>query len=107
MKLQAAVKKETFNVALGTTIATVFMLVVFAVLHKIMPESVPFGLREVISGLVGCAVAVLNFFIMAISVQKVANTEDQDTARRAFTVSYRYRTMLQLVWGIISLAVPA
>ena len=54
----------------------------------------------------GCAVAVLNFFLMAVTVQKVANTEDQDTAYRTMKLSYRNRMLLQLLWVIVAIAVP-
>ena len=106
MKVQDAVKKETAFVGAGTAAASVVMLVVFAVLHRIMPESVPFGLREIISAVFGCAVAAGNFFLMGMTVQKVVNTESDDTARDMMKVSYRNRTLMQLAWIVIALLVP-
>jgi hypothetical protein len=106
MKLQPAVKKETGRILVGTSICTVVMLAVFFALNKVMPESVPFGISEIVSGIIGCAAAVGNFFIMGVSVQKVVNAANEDTARRAMTVSFRYRTLMQLIWAIIAIVVP-
>ncbi len=106
MKLQDAVKKETAFVAAGTAAGTAVMILAFYVLNRVMPESVPFGSGVILGGICGCAVAVLNFFLMAVTVQKVANTEDQDTAYRTMKLSYRNRMLLQLLWVIIAIAVP-
>ena len=106
MKLQDAVKKETAFVAVGTAAGTAVMILAFYVLNRVMPESVPFGSGVILGGICGCAVAVLNFFLMAVTVQKVANTEDQDIAYRTMKLSYRNRMLLQLLWVIIAIAVP-
>ena len=51
-------------------------------------------------------VAVGNFLGMAVSVQKVASIEDEDRARKTMGVSYRYRTMIQFLWIILSIVLP-
>ena len=101
MKLQKAVKDETIFVALGSVILSAVMLIVFFVLHKVFPEQVPMGLPVVIGAVGGCAVAVGNFFLMALTVQKVAGIENYDQAYRSMQVSYRYRTFLQLIWCVL------
>ncbi|MBO5503719.1 MAG: ATP synthase subunit I [Lachnospiraceae bacterium] len=106
MKLQDAVKKETVFVAAGTAAGTAVMILAFYALNRVMPESVPFHSGVILGGICGCAVAVLNFFLMAVTVQKVANTEDQDTAYRTMKLSYRNRMLLQLLWVIVAIAVP-
>ena len=83
MTLQPAVKKETAYVGTGTALATAGMLIVFALLHGVMPGSVPFGVREIISGIIGCAVAAGNFFMMAVTVQKIAELGAQNAAANA------------------------
>lgn len=106
MKLQPAVRKETGRILTGTAVCTALMLIVFYVLHVMTPESVPFDYRVVLSAIVGGLVAALNFFFMAVAVQKVAATENEDRARQVFTVSFRFRMLLQFLWGILTLVLP-
>ena len=60
-----------------------------------------FALPVVLGAVGGCAVAVGNFFLMALTVQKVAGIENYDQAYRSMQVSYRYRTFLQLIWCVL------
>ena len=105
MKLQKAVKDETVFVALGSIILSVIMVIVFFVLHGVFPEKVPMDLPVIIGAVGGCAVAIGNFFLMAVTVQKVAGIENYDQAYRSMQVSYRYRTFLQLIWCVPSLLI--
>ena len=101
LKLQKAVKSETIFVALGSVILSAVMVIVFFLLHRIFPDKVPMDLPVVIGAIGGCAVAVSNFFLMAVTVQKVAGIENYDQAYRSMQVSYRYRTFLQLIWCVL------
>ncbi len=99
-------KKETKYIACASLVGLVIMLVVFLVLHQIMPEKVPFDYRVVLGGLVGSLVAVLNFYLMGLTVQKVASSPDEETGRRFMKASYSRRMMLQMVWVILAIALP-
>ena len=101
MKLQKAVKEETIFVALGSLILSVLMVCAFFGLNRVLPEQVPMGLPVILGAAGGCAVAVGNFFLMALTVQKVAGIENYDQAYRSMQVSYRYRTFLQLIWCVL------
>ena len=101
MKLQKAVKEETIFVALGSLILSVLMVCIFFGLNRVFPEQVPMGLPVILGAAGGCAVAVGNFFLMALTVQKVAGIENYDQAYRSMQVSYRYRTFLQLIWCVL------
>ena len=101
MKLQKAVKEETIFVALGSLILSVLMVCVFLGLNRMFPERIPAGLPVILGAAGGCAVAVGNFFLMALTVQKVAGIENYDQAYRSMQVSYRYRTFLQLIWCVL------
>lgn len=103
LKLQKAVRDETMFVALGSLILSVLMVIVFFCLHKVFPQNVPFGASVIIGAIGGCAVAVGNFFFMALTVQKVAGITNYDQAYRSMQVSYRYRTFLQLIWCVLTM----
>ncbi|MCR5671964.1 MAG: ATP synthase subunit I [Butyrivibrio sp.] len=106
MKIQPAVKTETGKIALGTGVGVLIMYLVFFVLHMVVPGWAPFDYKVILGGIGGFIVAVGNFFWMAITVQKVAATEDEQKARSTMGVSYRYRTLLQLLWVILAIVVP-
>lgn len=104
--IQPAIKKETKNVAVSTAIGVVIMWVVFAILHGVMPEKVPFDYTVILGGLFGGFVAVLNFFLMGLTVQKVASMEDEKDAKAFMKNSYSKRMLVQMVWVIVAIAAP-
>lgn len=106
MKLQKAVKKEAGIIATSVAIGVLVMYLVFFCLHMVVPDWAPFDIKVIIGGIGGYMVAVGNFLGMAVSVQKVASIEDEDRARKTMGVSYRYRTMIQFLWIILSIVLP-
>jgi hypothetical protein len=107
MKLQSAVKKETVAVAAGTGIGCLALIALFLIFYLIFPESsVIFDYRVVLGALVGGAVAVANFFLMAVTVQNVVNVTNQDDALRMMRVSYRNRMLMRGIWIIIAIFAP-
>ncbi len=104
--LQPAVKKETVNVALATIISTAVMFAVFFVLNLIFPDTVPFDYTVILGGACGAAVAIFNFFLMALTVQKVASMEDRDNAGKLLKTSYSRRLFLQCLWIIAAIFAP-
>ena len=105
--VQPAVKKETGNVAIYTVTGTIIVLIVYFVFSKVDPEHATFDYTVIIGALGGVIIAVLNFFLMGMTVQKVAATEDEDRAKKIMKSSYSRRFLLQIGWVIIALAVPA
>ncbi|MBQ9503612.1 MAG: ATP synthase subunit I [Lachnospiraceae bacterium] len=106
MKLQDAVKKETTLMATGCAVCCVVTVLVFAILHIFYPDKVPFDYRVFLGAVLGSAVAVGNFFWMAVTVQKVSSCEDDDKAKSIWRTSLRYRTLAQLAWGILAILLP-
>lgn len=104
--IQPVIKKETKRVAISTGIGVAIMWVIFGVLHLVMPGKIPFDYTVILGGLFGGAVAVLNFFLMGVTVQNVASTTDEEFARKKMKASYSQRMLLQMVWGIIAIAAP-
>ena len=105
-EIAPAVKTETIKVAVTTVVMTVLMWVVFAVFHILPGQDVPFDYRVIIGGIGGCAVAVLNFFLMGLTVQSVVNTEDEDAAKLKMRSSQPRRLLMQVLWVIACIAVP-
>ena len=66
MKIQPAILAETKRIALGTAVLTVLMIAVFLIIGK-FDYTVPLGAA------LGYTAAVGNFFLMALTVQKVAD----------------------------------
>lgn len=105
-KLSPALKKETRNIAIYTGLGTIVMWIVFAVLHAIWPDKVPFDYTVLLGGLCGAAVAVLNFFLMGLTVQKVTATEDEKMARGIMQASYTRRMIMQGLWIVAAALAP-
>lgn len=104
--IQPAVKKETKNVTIYTVIGEVLMWAVFLGLHLGFPEKVPFNYTVILGGIAGGAVAVLNFFLMGLAVQKVAASTDEDVARMKMKASYSQRMLLQMLWVVVAIVAP-
>ena len=54
----------------------------------------------------GGIVAVLNFFLMALTVQKVAAAEDEGSARSKMKASYTQRMLFQMLWVAAAIIIP-
>jgi len=105
-EVQPAVKKETGHVAVYTAIGAVLMWGIFGILHGVMPEKVPFDYTVFLGGIGGGLIAVLNFFLMGLTVQKVAASTDEDAARMKMKASYSQRMLLQMLWVVAAIALP-
>lgn len=104
--IHEATKKETLRIAAGTAIGVCLMAIAFGILHAVIPQQVPFDYRVFTGGTVGGAVAVFNFFLMGLTVQKVAKETDEKRAYQRMKLSYSQRMLLQVVWIVIALTVP-
>ena len=106
IQVQDAVKKETARIGAGTAGVSVVMILVFWGLHLVIPDSIPFDYKVILGAVIGSAVAVGNFFFMGLTVQKIADMQDQDLAYRRMKTSYHYRTRIQFLWIILAVTVP-
>lgn len=104
--VQPAVKKETKRVVGMTGIGLILMWILFAVLHFAMPDEVPLDYTVFLGGIGGGAVAVLNFFLMGLAVQKAASASDEGTARMKLKASYSQRFLMQILWVILAIVAP-
>ena len=65
MKVQETVRRETLRVAMGTICLTALMLLVFLLLGKL-------GWPELLGAVIGAFAAILDFFLLGLSVQNAA-----------------------------------
>jgi len=124
MKIQPTVREETLRVAKGTCILSVVMLLVFALLKQ-------FDYTVLLGALLGTCAAILNFFLLGLSVQKAADMmkgvefppepepdeEDGETpaaptppevvqAKQRMQMSYTGRMIMMAAVGILGLTLP-
>lgn len=104
--VQPAVKKETKRVVKITAVGLILMWILFAVLHFTMPDKVPLDYTVFLGGIGGGAIAVLNFFLMGLAVQKAASASDEGTARMKLKASYSQRFLMQILWVILAIVAP-
>ena len=104
--VQPAVKKETKRIIKITIVGLILMGILFAVLHFAMPDKVPLDYTVFLGGIGGGAVAVLNFFLMGLAVQKAASASDEGTARMKLKASYSQRFLMQILWVILAIVAP-
>ena len=105
-KTAPAIRKETKYIMIAEIIGVVLMLLVFGIGHMILPDKIPFGITVILGGLVGGFVAVLNFFLMGLTVQKVASSDNEEAGRRLMKASYSRRMLLQMGWVVVAIVAP-
>lgn len=104
--VQPAVKKETKRVVMITGAGLILMWILFAILHFTMLDKVPFDYTVILGGIGGGVIAVLNFFLMGLAVQKAASATDEGTARMKLKASYSQRFMMMILWVIVAIVAP-
>ena len=104
--VQPAVKKETKRIIKITIVGLILMWILFAVLHFAIQDKVQLDYTVFLGGIGGGAVAVLNFFLMGLAVQKAASASDEGTARMKLKASYSQRFLMQILWVILAIVAP-
>lgn len=97
-KVDPTVKKESCYIAAWVIILTVAMHAVFLIL-KAWDMTVLWG------SILGASVAVLNFFLMGLTIQSVLGMEEKE-ARTKIKLSQQLRTMMLLVFCALGAALP-
>lgn len=105
-KAQPAIKEATRKLAIATGIGVFLMFVVFCVGSRMVPDKIPFDYKVIISGIIGYIVAVLNFFLMGIAMMKAADDADEKHAKAIVKNSYKWRLLMQVLWGVLAFALP-
>ena len=104
MKLQPASKKEIKRIAIGTG---AFDLILLAALFVLSLEGLlTFNYTVFLGILIGSCVAILNFTIMCLTIQKATGIDDQKQMKAFIQGSYNGRLMLQAGWVVVAILVP-
>lgn len=99
IKIEQAVKTETKHISIGVAGMTIVLLLVFLVLGR-------FDYTVLLGALLGAGFAVLNFFLMAMAVQRSVNQGDPAKAKKITQGSYTKRLLLLAAVLIVGIKVP-
>ena len=92
------IKRDAKYIAMVVVILTVLMEVIFLIIGK-------WDVTVLLGGLLGAAAAMLNFWLMALSVQKSLEKEEKD-AKGAMKVSHSMRMLMLVVVCAIAALLP-
>ena len=104
MKLQASSKKELSRIAVGILICDILMIAALFLLSQFGIGT--FSYRIFVGAIGGSLIAIANFAIMCLTVQKSVEYDDQKKMKAFFQASYNGRLMLQALWVIVCFLVP-
>ena len=97
--LNKDLKKEVIRMCIGVPILSVVMIIIYAVCGK-------FDLPVLFGAIIGTAVTLLNFFLLALSVEHVSKKEDEAAAKLSMNVSYFARIILIAIVVVIAIKMP-
>ncbi len=98
IKIDETVLKETKYIAAWIFIFSVLMQAVFLVISE-------WNYTVLLGNLLSAVFAVLNFFLMGLTVQKALD-KDEKEAKTLVKVSQLYRSLMILVVTVIGVALP-
>lgn len=105
MKLQSASQKEILRISKGTLVCDALLIAVLFLLSQF--DIGTFRLLPILLGVAGgTVVAIANFTILCLTVQKAVDIEDKKAMKARFQLSYNLRLILQAGWVVLCLALP-
>jgi len=104
MKLQSASWREVKRIACGTVVGGVLLIAVMFTLSRLSIGS--FDYRVITGAIGGCMVAVLNFALMCITIQRAVNIGEQKAMKSFIQGSYNGRLLLQAGWIVAAYLMP-
>ena len=105
MKLQSSSVREIKRITLGTLIGDGILIAGLFLASQFDIGTFQPG-RILLGAAGGTAIAILNFTLMCLTVQKAVDIPDQKQMKAFFQGSYNGRLLLQAAWVIVSLTVP-
>lgn len=104
MKLQAASQREVKRIACGTAIGGVFLIALVFALSVI--DVVTFDYRIITGTIGGCVIAITNFAVMCLTIQRAVNISEQKSMKAFIQGSYNGRLLLQAGWIVAAYLMP-
>lgn len=104
MELQSASRHEVKRIACGTAVGGVVLVVVMYALSKIGIGI--FDYRVITGAIGGCIVAVVNFALMCLTIQRAVNIAEQKNMKSFIQGSYNGRLLLQAGWIVAAYLTP-
>ena len=104
MKLQSASKKEIRRVAVGTAAFDVLMIAGLFLLSQFGIGT--FSYKVLLGALGGSVVAILNFTVMCLTIQKATEIEEKKQMKAFIQGSYNGRLLLQAGWIVAAFLIP-
>lgn len=104
MKLQSASRREVKRIACGTAVGGA-VLVAAMFLLSLMGVG-RFDYTVILGAIGGCIVAVINFTMMCITIQRAVNIDEQKAMKAFIQGSYNGRLLLQAGWIVAAYMMP-
>lgn len=104
MKLQSASRQEVKRIAFGTAVGSVLLVSIMFVLSRMGIGT--FDYRVFTGAIGGCIVAVINFTLLCITIQRAVNIGEQKAMKAFIQGSYNGRLLLQAGWIVAAYMMP-
>jgi len=104
MKLQSASRREVKRIACGTAVGGVLLIAAMFVLSKLGIGS--FDYRVFTGAIGGCVIAVFNFALMCMTIQRAVSIGEQKSMKAFIQGSYNGRLLLQAAWIVAAYLMP-
>ena len=104
MKLQSASQKEVKHIACGTAAGGVLLVAVMFALSRFGVGT--FDYRVITGAIGGSIVAVINFALMCMTIQRAVNIGEQKAMKAFIQGSYNGRLLLQAGWIVAAYLMP-
>ena len=104
MKLQPASRREIKRIAIGTAIFAVLQIGVFFLLSLVGTGT--FDYRVILGTAGGSVIAVLNFTVMCLTIQKAVTISEKKAMKAFIQGSYNGRLLLQAGWVVAAFLIP-
>ena len=104
MKLQSASLREVKRIACGTAAGSAALVIAMFALSKMGVGT--FDYRVFTGAAGGCIVAVLNFALMCMTIQRAVSIGEQKAMKTFIQGSYNGRLLLQAGWIVAAYLMP-
>lgn len=104
MNLQPASRREIKRITIGTAAFAAIQLGIFFLLSLLGTGS--FDYRVILGTLGGSIIAVINFTIMCLTIQRAVNIAEKKAMKAFIQGSYNGRLLLQAGWIVAAFLIP-